>query len=296
MNYRARWLPACFVLAAIAVPLALLPIPPVGPWRGLSWVHAQPPLRVRVDRWIELRAMGGTVNWAKNAHVRLAQLGDRLQTVGDWMATGQKSSAQLALDTGMGFIAVGENTQLRVMEMRKAPDNGRITRLAVSGGRVRLKMRKFTNPGSRLEIQTPTGVSGVRGTDFGLGVQPSGKTAVAVLEGGVATQAQGKTVAVPGGFQNLTMPGEPPSPPEPLRDDTALQTTFEQQIQRGVRQVRLIGQVDPVNTVTLNGVPQTTDRTGRFSTDLKPVSTRLRFTIVVTTPLGKEQTYDLAPP
>jgi hypothetical protein len=73
--------------------------------------------------------------------------------------------------------------------MSIAPNNGRITRLLVPRGQVRLQLRPFTNPGSRMEIETPAGTSGVRGTEFGLNVQPDGKMAIATLEGSVATSA-----------------------------------------------------------------------------------------------------------
>lgn len=257
---------------------------------------SQSPVRVRLDRWLLLRNISGAVTRESRASRQTAKVGDKLANVGDGITTGKNSTALLEVDTGVGFITVAERTSFKISNLEYASDNGRITRLSVTNGRVRLKLRKFTHSGSRLEIRTPAGLSGVRGTEYGIIVQPDGKTGIAVAEGSVAMDAQGKAVTIPAGFQNLTLPGETPSAPVSLRNDTTLRYTLEPSIQGGVRRVQLVGQIDPVNSVTLNGVPQVTDREGRFQSDPKTTPTRLQLKVVVTTPLGKEQTYDVALP
>lgn len=261
---------------------------------SMTHIGAQQILRVRVNRAIAIQQVAGTVTCTLQRVTRSARVGDRLQTVGDSIATGKNSTATLAVDTGIGFINIAENTQVRVRQLEYAPDDGRITRLQVTQGQVRLRIRRFTNPGSTLEIQTPAGISGVRGTEFGLGVQPNGKTGLAVLEGGVLNSAQERAVPVNRGFQNFTIPGEPPSTPVPLREDTRLKHQFRQIIEGGVRKIQLVGQVDPVNLVLVEGNPQVTDRRGQFRTELRPVPSYLRLRVTVITPLGKQQVYDLA--
>jgi hypothetical protein len=263
---------------------------------AMATVTAQSPIRVRFDRWLLLQEFTGSVTREQQSTAQPAKVGDKLEQLGDGITTGKSSSALLTVDTGIGFITVAESTSLKIIDLDYAPDNGRITRLKVTGGRVRLNLRRFTHPGSRLEIETPAGLSGVRGTEFGLVVQPGGKTSIAVLSGAVAMAAQNRSVRVAGGFQALTIPGEPPLQPVPLRDDPTLQYTFEQIIDRGVRRLRVVGQVDPVNSVIVDGVPQATDRYGRFRSPQKPLPKTLRFKVVVTTPLGKERTYDVAFP
>jgi hypothetical protein len=253
---------------------------------------AQRSLPVRVQRQIVLQNMQGQVTYRQGKTVRPARVGDSLRTVGDGITTAQNSTATLAVDTGIGFILLSERTSLLVQELRYASDNGRITRLQVSQGQARLRLRQFTNRGSRLEIQTPAGISGVRGTDFGLTIQPNGKTGVATLTGGVATSAQGRAVLVRGGFQNLTLPGEPPSSPVPLRNSTEFQYRVERFTEKGLRKIRLTGQVDTVNSVLIGGTPQVTDRNGRFSV-VWLMPNRLRVPVTVTTPLGKQQIHEL---
>ncbi|XHX77884.1 MAG: FecR domain-containing protein [Stenomitos frigidus ULC029] len=255
---------------------------------------AKQSLQVRVNRWLEVRQITNDVTFERGAMRRAAVVGDRLQAVGDRLITGRNSAATLFVDTGVGVVEMAEKTTLRVRRLDVAADNGRITRLEVLIGNVRLRVRPFTHKGSQLEIQTPVGVSGVRGTKFGVAVQPNGKTGLAVLEGRVVSAAQNQAVRVAQGLQNFTMPREAPSTPVKLKDDTSLRYDFELIVERGVRLARLRGQVDPVNNVTVDGVPQVTDRQGVFQSNLRSMPSYLRMQVIVTTPLGKTKTYALA--
>ncbi len=247
---------------------------------------------VRVDRWLQLKHLSGRVLFNRGGSSRPAHQGDRLQQVGDGITTDAGAAATLEVDTGIGFVNVAERTEVRVQSLAVAPDNGRITRLIVPRGQVRLQLRRFTHRGSELEIRTPAGISGVRGTEFGLAVQPNGKTGIATRSGRVETTAQGRSVAVAAGFQNLIVPGEVPSPPVPLRDDTRLRYQIERRIVNDVRRQRLVGQVDPVNTVYVEELPIDVDRNGRFAVNL-PLASHLRIRVTVITPLGKKQIHEV---
>jgi hypothetical protein len=256
---------------------------------------AQKSLPVRIDRWLAVRQLRGTVTYERGNTSRSAQSGDRLQSVGDGLTTSKSSTASIEIDTGIGVIEVAENTTMRIQSLELAPDNGRITRIQVINGQVRLKVRKFNHGGSRLEIQTPAGSSGVRGTEFGITVQPSGRTGLATRSGKVTSTGRGKTIFVNGGFQNITIPGEPPSQPVPLRDDPRLQYKLERLIENDIRRFRLVGQVDPVNRVIVAGNPVDTDRDGRFTSILLPVPSYPKIPVEVITPLGKKRVYELLP-
>jgi len=253
---------------------------------------AQQTVPIRVERWLELRQLTGRVLYQRGETSRSAITGDRLETVGDGLSTGASSTAQLEIDTQVGFVNVSEQTRFQVQSLEIAPDNGRVTRLRVDQGQVRLQVRPFTHEGSELEIETPAGISGVRGTEFGLTVQPDGKTGLITLSGQVDTMAQGQTVAVPAGFQNFTIPGEPPSPAVPLTNSTDLDFTLEREIRRGMRRVQFVGRVDPVNLVLIGDQPQSTDRNGEFRVPLR-VRDRQQLQVTVITPLGDRQDYDL---
>jgi hypothetical protein len=253
---------------------------------------AQPDLSVQVQRWLQFQNLSGQVNFISGGQTRAAQSGDRLTRPGDGVATGQQSMVQLALDTGIGFVDVTEQTKLVVQEMRLTSTQGRITRLKVTQGRAKLRLRRFTNPESRFEIETPAGISGVRGTEFGINVQPDGKTSVAVLEGKVDSSALEKTVGIKAGFQSFTMQGEPPSDPVPLKDDPTMTYTLDRKIANGKRELALRGQVDTVNAVFVAGQPVLVDRNGQFVVPV-PVVSYPKLQIQVVTPLGKIQNYSI---
>lgn len=248
---------------------------------------------VKVDRWLQLNQAKGKVAYIQGSSRRAARLGDRIQNVGDGASTGQQSAATLVLDSNIGTLTMGDNTAVRVQELQIVPEGGRISRLMVTGGRVRLKVRKFTNPSSRLEIQTPAGVSGVRGTDFGVNVSPGGKTSVATLEGKVTAAAQGQEVEVNAGFQTLIIPGEPPQSPVPLTEDTRLRLELVQRVDW--QHVRIAGRIDRFSGISIEDQPIATDRSGQFDLII-PLPLRQRIQSIVVTPLGKQQVYERSVP
>lgn len=250
-------------------------------------------LQVRTNRWLEVQQMTGTVTYEKEDISELAKIGTRLQTVGEAIQTGVRSSAVLAVDTNIGVVNVSENTRVRIQELQVRPNGGRVTKLQITGGQVRLQVRPFTNPGSQLQIETPAGVSAVRGTQFGIIVHPDGRTGVATSEGSVVTQAQGKEVVVDAGFQSVMIPGEPPSPAIPLKQDSGLKLLLLTRV--GNTRARIIGQVDPINLAIVEKRTLVTDRSGKFDITLTLPSNR-RIEAVVKTPLGKQQVYELAVP
>ncbi|MEO0769286.1 MAG: iron dicitrate transport regulator FecR, partial [Cyanobacteria bacterium J06649_4] len=163
-----------------------------------------------------------------------------------------------------------------------------------------LRIRPLTNPATRIEMYTPAGVSGVRGTDFGVAVGPDGQTGVATFEGRVASSAQGQTVTVNAQQQTIIRPGEPPTPPQPLRDDPTLfietLRVLPNQVDAAGRALaQVVGSTDPANLLELNIQQRLLDREGRFDITL-PVVANGRIPAVVTTPLGTSQKYELLVP
>jgi len=254
--------------------------------------HSASDLSVRVNRWLEVQQVSGIVTYLHGDDSKPAEWGDRLQSVGDKISTAPDSAATLVVDTQIGTIEVAENTSLLVKALETTPSHGHVTRLQIDRGRVQLRVRQFTNPDSRLEIETPAGVSGVRGTEFGVNVAPTGKMGVATLKGAVVTSAQGTEIAVPAGFQNVTLPGEPPSQPVPFTNQPRLDYRITLITRYYMQQILLEGQVDPTSTLLINSNLQDVDRYGRFRL-LFPLPTRQRLMMTVVTPLGQKQSYDV---
>jgi hypothetical protein len=250
-------------------------------------------LHLRVNRYLEVRSIFGNVIYGNQQTSQPANVGTKLQKVGDSISTGKNSRTMLALDTEIAFVEVAENTKLQIQKLHSTSNNGKVTELLLTGGQVRLKVRPLNNRESRLEIKTPAGITGVRGTEFGVSVQPSGKTGVATLKGQVVTSAQGKTVSVNKGFQSFIIPGKPPSPPVRLQDDTSLQIKILADM--GNQQAKIAGKVDPVNLIILANESLITNQNGEFEV-ITALPNNRKIAVSITTPLGKKQKYELAVP
>ncbi|MEM7064934.1 MAG: FecR domain-containing protein [Cyanobacteria bacterium P01_B01_bin.77] len=263
---------------------------------GVALETSAQPLSVRVDRWLEVRNMSGTVEFLQGGRWRPARLGQRLSAVGEGLNTGPGSLARLAVDTEVGFVSVSENTTFRILQFYTTPRGGKVTELGIIRGQARVFVRPFTNPDSRLEIQTPAGVNGVRGTNFGIAIQPSGRSSLVVEEGSVVSEAQGVSVPVDAGFQNYTIPGEPPSAPVPITEEPNLNLLrLERQRRDGQSLIAIAGNTFPVNLLVIDDETQEIDREGNFELELTlPDNRRVQVTVV--TPLGTKQVYELVVP
>lgn len=264
-------------------------------------VFASPahPLTVQGDRWLAITHVRGRVELRPyQGAARWAQVGDRLASVGDILMTGPNSSARLIVDQQAGAVSVAENSKLQVQTLSTTSRGGRITVIDVLRGQVRMTVRSLTNPDSRLEIHTPAGISGVRGTDYGVTVQPDGRTGVATSEGSVYVIAQGSTVSVSADLQTTILPGEPPEPPVPLRDDPTLFVESMSVLPGSIPSnpmVRVAGFTDVVNLLEINDDPKLLNREGRFDV-VVPMTADRRVQVSVLTPLGTEQQYVLVVP
>jgi hypothetical protein len=246
-------------------------------------------ISVEVKRWLEITRLRGNVLFL-SPQQRPAQIGDRLQTPGQGAITSPRSYAILLLDTQIGRIHVAENSDLRVKSLTITPLDGRVTLLEVLKGQARLLVRRFTNPDSRLELETPAGVIGVRGTEFGVGVGPNGKTNVATLAGTVTASAQGQTVQVEKGFASSIVPGEPPTPPRLLTNDLRLKVIRLARNSLGTLEFK--AQVDPFNLVWVNDQPVDVNKEGYIKAIL-PLPTSFLVRVRVQSPLGQDIAYTL---
>ena len=239
--------------------------------------------------WLQVERLAGTVSIHTSGQ-RSARVGDRLSAVGQGMSTGSGSSANLSLDNGIGSVAVAQNTRMTIQRLSTLADGARVTILDVSRGQARLQVRSFSNPNSRLELHTPSGVAAVRGTEFGVAVAEDGKTSIATLEGQVEASSQGVDVPVDAGLASIIRPGEPPTPPLPL--DRELEIQWRLQMRRG-NQLIMAGQIDAANTLLFGEDEIAISRTGNFELDL-PLSDRHRtLTLTVRNPMGESRIHRL---
>lgn len=139
-------------------------------------------------------------------------------------------------------------------------------------------------------VRTPTGVTGVRGTAFGVDVGPNGQTGVSGVSGTVVAAAQDREQSVNGGQYVVISPNSPPTLVEPTPPDAELKVLVHQT--RGGNRVRVFGQVDRLDLVYINGQAIETDPDGKFAAILdRPTSRLLRF--VVRGPAIRERIYEI---
>lgn len=237
--------------------------------------------------WLEVQRLQGRVTIQTSAE-RLAKLGDRLTKPGDVVTTGPGASTLLKVDNRIGTVQVAQNSELRVRQLGVLRNGGWITTLNLDRGQARLKVDKRIMPSNSVfEVHSPSGVAGVRGTNFGVMLNPQNRLVVGTETGLVEASAQGKTVALEPEFGSALFPGEPPLPP--LEVDRKLELNLvEVEFRQG--QLWLSGSIHPLNTVFARDLELAVDKNGAFG-QLIPIPPGDRLPIKVSNSFGEEQGY-----
>lgn len=242
-------------------------------------------------RWLRIQRISGDVAIFTNQRTR-ARVGDYLTSVGHGLVTGRRSTAHLAVDDGIASVAVAQNTQMTIQQLSVLRDGARITVLDVPQGQVRFQVRRFTNPNSRLELRTPSGVAAVRGTNFGISVNQQGQTNVAALEGQVEAGAQGVRVSVDAGKVSIIYPGAAPTAAKEL--DRELDIRWQNYEWRG-EGCYMAGYVDAANLLWVNDQEVSVNRAGYFDQTISFGSQRRVVPIMVQNPMGETRVHRVFP-
>ncbi|HON71718.1 MAG TPA: FecR domain-containing protein [bacterium] len=125
-----------------------------------------------------------------------ASKGDILDD-GDTLKTGEDAYAELKFSDG-SIVKINASTEVSVYR----------DYLSLAIGYIKLYITKlFPN----FEIRTPSGIAGVRGTEFSVEVLQDQTTLVTVYEGEVDVTAQGKTIRIRKGESAIVKPKSPPT-------------------------------------------------------------------------------------
>jgi hypothetical protein len=142
---------------------------------------------------------------------RPASAGERVQA-GSRIRTGPGSAAVLVFFDGSTTNLEAE-TEIAVIEMSSPRGNDRVILLEQALGQTYSRVQQSPERESRFEIETPTTLVAVRGTEFSTAVETDGTTHVAVTEGTVEVTAQETTVVVLVGQKTAVHPGQIPGDP-----------------------------------------------------------------------------------
>jgi hypothetical protein len=125
---------------------------------------------------------------------------------GDKIWVQQNSQAILEF-SDRSTLKLASNTQLDILKLDRDKDTQKdVSIFKLLLGKVWATVEKILSAGERVEIQTPTAVAGVRGTEWIQQVSEDGTTVVKTLKGVVSFSAKGVTVEVKEGFQSIAKP------------------------------------------------------------------------------------------
>lgn len=211
---------------------------------------------------------------------------------GDRIKTFLNSRIELSMPDG-SVIKVNENTVFDVKEIKtKSSDNEDRMSFTLWAGDIWAKFKKVISTRQVREIESPSAVVAIRGTELELNVDQNQTTTVRVYEGRVAVRS--KTVPgevlVGSNQQSVVEKGKPPTPPKPT-SKTQGEEEPEQPATTGTNLILQLnvakyqytdpailaagipvqGRTVPGATVTANGVPLSVRPDGRFEGRL-PVS------------------------
>ena len=145
----------------------------------------------------------GTASWVE------AQVGMSVEA-GDSIKTGDDSSAEITFSEG-STIELQAGTEIEIASLDISTDSGSTTiTLEQTIGSIIFRVTKVIDPGSRYEVETPTGVVAVRGSAVQVYVIEDGTTWAINLEGDIWAVAQAVETQIPEGRQCIVRPGQPP--------------------------------------------------------------------------------------
>ncbi|MZQ85226.1 hypothetical protein GQF01_24220 [Paenibacillus sp. 5J-6] len=105
---------------------------------------------------------------------------------GDTIYTGASSSVTLNLSSGDADVTLGENAEINVSDLNSS-DGNKKSKLKVWAGSLWVKVKSLAGSNDEFEVETPTAVMGVRGTQFFVMVDPvTGAIKMAVGAGKVS--------------------------------------------------------------------------------------------------------------
>ncbi len=105
---------------------------------------------------------------------------------GDTVYTGASSSVTLNLSNGDADVTLGENAEINVSDLNTS-DGNKKSKLKVWAGSLWVKVKSLAGSNDEFEVETPTAVMGVRGTQFFVMVDPvTGAIKMAVGAGKVS--------------------------------------------------------------------------------------------------------------
>ena len=166
---------------------------------------------------VEVTAINGTAHYVRRGIKEQLKLEHQL-VLDDILLTDKDSSVALLFADGSELL-LGENSELVFDVQTKWGETGMVdSRMRLMKGSAEGRVRPLIGPGANFEVQTPSAVATVRGTEFRVRVDESDSGVVfnEVDEGTVSVQLHENQASVKQGFGLKTATNLPMSKPKAL--------------------------------------------------------------------------------
>lgn len=139
------------------------------------------------------------------------------------------ASAHAVLTWFDGYVLRIDPLTILEITTVEAMGETRKTHLKMTKGRIVARAPKLKGKDSEFTIQTPTAVTGVRGTAFEILITEDNQTIVTCIEDAVFVAAESSEVLLDPGFSTMVLPDMPPAEPEPVPQELLEQ--LQQQVE-----------------------------------------------------------------
>lgn len=136
--------------------------------------------------------------------VRLSGQGDWINIgpdygleAGDSIRTGRKSSSVIKWNDG-NVTQLFENTVVHFKGLATGADGAEMTGLKMDAGRIVVHAKHLAGDSSHFVVRAPTGIVGVKGTDFFVEIEKDGSSRFGVLRGEIFVASKGSQVELSG--------------------------------------------------------------------------------------------------
>nr|WP_158651928.1 FecR domain-containing protein [Marinobacterium profundum] len=187
--------------------------------------NLRPGTRVRIPlKWIRSNAVPAQVSSVTGSAQMIRagatvpeplQQGAMLQ-LGDKVITAAESSVAIRFADD-SILSLQASSQVQFDNLSAHGETGMVdTRMNLIEGRMITRVTPAVGPGSRFEIQTPSAISAVRGTEYRASVAANGGSNIEVLHGKVAVSGGRKQALVKSGYGTQVETGKAPLKPRLL--------------------------------------------------------------------------------
>ncbi len=171
----------------------------------------------------KVQAVRGEVEVTSNNQTSKIQVGHEIKA-NDQIVTGEDGSIQIEF-SDKSLLQVYSNSSLVFQTMKQSHDGSVINvKIDIEQGRVNVHAIPNKSPGHRMQIESPSAVTAVRGTEFRVGVDTdSHDTVTEVLKGNVVVSAVSRDIVVKNLYGTKTVKGSKPIKPVKLLQGPEIQ-------------------------------------------------------------------------